>query len=174
MNKPFKKIALLFSAVLLLCLAMFDSHAQTRRVITPSVPQGNYIDFGGYLSGSTVTPVDSLQVSDSIAYTIPFVHTNNQSAYYIWYWNKIGSGTATITLSFLQGNDSLNLFPVLKGVNQTAYTKTYTLSANTWSEIDFARDTATINGRYLKVYFITSSTANVKGKLFNRLKTNYW
>lgn len=170
--KPFKKIALLFSA--LLFLGIYASQAQTRRVITPTVPQGNYIDFGGTLNGSVVTPVDSLQVSDSIAYTIPFVHTNKQSAYYIWYWNKIGSGTATITLSFLQGNDSLNLFPVLAGQAHSAYTKTYTLSANTWSEVDFDRDTAQINGRYLKVYFITSSTASVKGKLFNRLKTNYW
>jgi hypothetical protein len=164
-----KKLLLFACAFALMLPAM----AQTRVVNTGVLPQGNFLDFGGiYPQGGTVVPQDSLQVSDSIAYIIPLSHTNDIAPYYTWYWNKIGSGTATITLSFLQSNDNVNWQAVLKGQAQSTYTKSYTLSANTWSEVSFQRDTAFVMGRYLKVYFITSSTASVKGKIFNRLKAN--
>jgi len=165
-----------FLAILALCLGFFAGQAQTRVVTTsPVINQGNFLDFGGiYPQGGTVTPQDSLQVSDSIAYLIQISHLNLFTPYITWYWNQIGAGTATVTETFLQSNDGVNWFPVLKGVAQTTYSKTWTLSANTWNEINFRRDTALVDGRWLKIYFITSATASVKGKIFNRMKTNIW
>lgn len=158
----------LFATLALLC-SVFLAKSQVRISTLPNMQQGAFIDFGGV----NLIPSDSLQVSDSIAYIVPITHQSNIFPYITWLWTKIGAGTATVTLSFLQGNDPANLFPVKAGVNQTTYTKTYTLSAagTTPNEVDFQRDTAQFVGRYLKVYFITSSTASVKGKLFVRLKT---
>lgn len=150
-------------------LLTVKTQAQARSFIVPAVNQGTYTDLGGIYP--TITQ-DSLQVSDSIAYIVPVLHTGKVIPYLNWQWTKIGAGTATVTLSFLQGNDPTNLFPIKAGVGQTTYTKTYTLSATTPEEVDFARDTAQFNGRYLKIYFITSNTASVKGKLAVRLKTN--
>ena len=151
--------------------ATFISHssAQLRTTITPAINQGTYTDLGGVYPGG---PSDSLQVSDSIAYIVPILHLNKVWPYINFQWNKIGSGTATVTLSFLQGNDPTNLFAIKAGVAQATYTKSYTISASGPQEIDFARDTAYFNARYLKIYFITSSTASVKVKIAVRLKTN--
>ena len=67
----------------------------------------------------------------------------------------------------------LKQFQVPAGVAKAAYTKTYsTIAASTWYMNDFRGDSAVFSGRYLKVYFITSATASVKGKLINILKTN--
>lgn len=163
--KQFKLLSLLFVGL----LSMTFAHGQLRTSIPGSVNQGTYTDLGGVYP---TAPADSLQVSDSIAYILPIIHTNKVVPYVNWYWNKIGAGTATITLQFLQGNDPTQLFPVKAGVAQTTYTKSYTLSASGGQEVDFARDTAQFNGRFLKIYFITSSTASVKGKLAVRVKTN--
>ena len=160
-------------SLLLIATSLFiteAAHSQTRTVTVGNIKQGTFVDFGGI----NLTPIDSLQVSDSIAYLIPITHENALYPYHIWYWQKSGSGTATVTVNFFQGNDPTNLFPVKAGVAQNNYTKTYTLSSSTWSEIDFRRDTANFSGRYLKVQFITSSTPSVKGYVFNRLKTSWY
>lgn len=157
------------------CIALAaTSFAQTRIVNTGVVSAGQFLDFGGQFPAGSITPTtsDSLQVSDSIAYIIPLSHTQRISSYFTWYWNKIGAGTATITLSFLQGNSPYDLSVLKAGAAQATYTKSYTLSASGWNEVNFGRDSVRIDGRYLKVYYITSSTASVKGKLFGRLKTN--
>lgn len=163
-----KSLAFLLMAFALSFIIPQHSDAQTRKVTTSTVLQGNTVDFGGTYGN----PSDSLQVSDSIAYFVPVSHLNDVSPYITWYWSNIGSGTATITETFLQSNDNINWFAVKAGVAQTAYSKTWTLSASGWNEISFQRDTAGFYGRYLKVYFITSATASVKGKLFNRMKVN--
>lgn len=164
-----------FVSVLLLAVGILvgmNVSAQTRVVNGPTAtqgPQSSSIYFGGVPG----TPSDSLQVSDSIAYIIPVSHWNEVIPNLQWGWTKIGSGTATITLSFLQNNDGGSTwFNVPKGAAQSAYSKSYTLSATTNSFVDFAQDTAIFSGRYLKVYYITSSTASVKGKLYNLLKVN--
>lgn len=164
-----KQILKFFLITVLTISFLGHTNAQTRISTTISVNQGTFLDFGG---SYPLAPADSLQVSDSIAYIVPVLHTNRVAPYINWYWNKIGSGTATITLSFLQGNDPTQLFPVKAGVAQTTYTKSYTLSASGAQEVDFGRDTARFEGRYLKIYFITSNTASVKGKLAVRFKTN--
>lgn len=154
-----------------------NAQAQLRTTYRAQVNQGQYLDFPGSWapasSASTpaITISDTLQVSDTVAYVIPINHQNDVTVFQSWYWNKIGSGTATITLTFFSGNDPYNLTPVLKGSAQSAYSKSYTLSASGWNYVDFANDTARLSGRYLKVQYMTSSTASVGGKVFTRLKT---
>jgi hypothetical protein len=142
--------------------------AQTRTKTTANVNQGQYLDFGGI----NMVTSDSLQVTDSIAYIIPITHENDINAYHIFKWKKSGAGTATVTVNYFQGNDPTNLFAVPKGVAQSAYTKTFTLSTDSVVQINPTIDTATISGKYLKVQFFTSGTANVKGYIANRIKTN--
>jgi hypothetical protein len=160
-----KKIVYLLIASLTLFTAV---DAQTRTKTTANVTQGQYLDFGGI----NMVPSDSLQVTDSIAYIIPITHENDINAYQIFKWKKSGAGTATVTVNYFQGNDPTNLFAVPKGVAQTAYTKTFTLSTDSVVQINPTLDTAIISGRYLKIQFFTSSTASVKGYIANRLKTN--
>lgn len=149
-----------------------SAQAGTRLVNTGVVNQGSFIDFGGV----NLVPSDSLQVTDTIRYIIPVTHLNEVWPYYTWMWTKIGAGTATITQNFYQSNDGVNFVPIKAGVAQTTYTKSYTLSASTGAtnpnEVSFTRDTARFEGRFLQVQFITSNTASVKGKIFNRVKFN--
>lgn len=170
--KKFKSLATLliaFATILSLSAVPNSSHAQTRTTTLGTVQQGQYIDFGGV----NLVPSDSLQVTDTIAYIIPVTHINDFTGYLSWFWHKIGAGTATVTMAFFQGNDPTNFFPVLTGTTTSAsYTKSYTLSADTWSNVSFARDSARFEGRYIKVELFTSSTASVKGKIVGRLKTN--
>lgn len=169
MKSLFKSAALRLLVIAVTVMALITpARAQLRGVTTATVFQGNTIYFGGF----NQTAQDSLQVSDSIAYYTYISHQNDVAPYLTWFWNKIGSGTATITLTFWQSNDNVNYFQLKSGVAQTTYSKSYTLSANTWSEVDFARDSVRFDGRYLKTYFITSNTASVKGKLINQLKVN--
>lgn len=144
------------------------SKAQTRLKITSNTQQGQYIDFGGV----NLIPSDSLQVTDTLAYIVPITHLNNIDFYHSFYWQKIGSGTATLKIVYLAGNDPTNFFTIKAGKAQAPYVKTLTLSASGWYDINSVLDTAVVSGRYLKLQFITSGTASVKGKIFNRLKTN--
>lgn len=169
MKNLFKTI---FLASCLLVIGSLTAKAQhpTTYPILPSVTQGQYTDFGGV----NLVPRDSLLVTDTATYIIPVTHLNDISNYMVFNWQKIGSGTATLTMNFYQSNDptSANKFQVKKGAANGNYTKSFTLSASTVSEISFARDTAKFEGRYLWVQMITSSTASVKGKYAIRLKTN--
>lgn len=167
--KTFTTLLLAVATIFALSLAPTNAHAQTRTSTLPGIQQGQYFDFGGY----NLVPSDSLQVTDTIAYIIPMTHLNDITGYLSWFWHKIGAGTATVTMAFFQGNDPTNFYPVLTGTTTSAsYTKSYTLSADTWSNVSFARDSARLEGRYLKVELFTSNTASVKGKIFGRFKTN--
>lgn len=166
--KSFRSLCVCLIALTVMVLPPKKSDAQTRVVSGLSVTQGNTLNYG-LLNG---VPSDSLQVSDSIAYLISVAHTNTIDAFLTWQWTKIGAGTATITLNFLQSNDNVNWFAVPKGAAQVPYTKSYTVSATGWqTPVSFAQDTARFEGKYLKVYYITSNTASVKGKLYGILKT---
>lgn len=158
-------VALLGIAATLFAL---PATAQLRMTNSQPVIQGNTI----YLTGLNQTPQDSLQVSDSIAYSTYIQHTNDVSCFLTWFWNKIGTGNPTVTLTFWQSNDNVNWFQCTQGVLQTNYTKNFSPTANTWYSVDFARDSIRFSGRYLKTYFITGATASTKGKLIAQLKTN--
>ena len=146
------------------------SNAQTKLKVTKNVNQGEFVDF----SGTNLTPSDSLAVTDTIAYIIPVTHVNLITPFLTTYWQKIGAGTAAVTVKFYQSNDptNANFVSVKKGKLLTDYTKLLTLSASGWNHISFVSDTANLEGRYLKVLFVTDATASVKGKLFNRMKFN--
>ena len=159
-----------FIFFVLASLAFISVDAQTRTRTTANITQGDYIDLGTYYTNG-----DTLQVTDTVAYIIPITQTNDLFPYFNVYWNKSGSGTATVTVTFYQSNspdNSTNFKPVVAGVAQSTYTKTLTLSASGWAnDISFARDTARFEGRYLKVQYVTSNTASVGGKIFTRMKT---
>lgn len=167
------KNIILFTAFL---LSVCTSFAQVRTTTRTTITQGSFLDFPGSLSSlnPAASQMDTLQVSDTVAYILPITHTNNIDVYSEWYWQKNGAGTATMTISFLQSNSPFGPFTAcLKGVAQSAYTKTATLSASGWqTPISFANDTVRVEGRYLKVQYMTSSTVSVGGKVFTRLKTN--
>lgn len=163
----------------LFCLIAFASclvtQAQLRTTTRSNVQQGQFLDYPGSLFAATPTSAnsDTLQISDTVAYILPVTHTNDVSFYHTWYWAKSGAGTATITVSFFQGNDPFNFVAIKAGTAQAAYTKVVTVSATGWQvPISFAADTARFEGRYLKVQYMTSNTASVGGKVFSRTKSN--
>ena len=160
------KVAIFFLIAISLSVT-FSANAQLRKKTTAPLPQGQFIDLG-------VSPKDTLAVSDTIAYIIPMDHTNTINLYQTFYWTKIGSGTATMDAKFFQSNNGTDWVAVKQGVAQSAYSKTFTLSASGGAnEIDFRADTALVSGRYLKIQYKTSSTASVQGSIATRLKS-YW
>jgi hypothetical protein len=163
-----KKFIVLFISLLI----GFCSFAQqaTVRPITRNAVQGEYVDFGGV----NLVPQDSLLVSDTIKYIIPVTHTYSIQPFLTSYWKKILSGTATVTVTFYQANDPniANFVTIKKGKKLVDYVKTWTLSASGWTDVSFAQDTALFEGRYMMISLISSSTATVKGKFFNRMKLN--
>lgn len=171
-----KFLFLLFAAVSLTTV----SNAQLRTYIKSAIPQGQYIDCPGLFyptSAASVPPSassDTLQVSDTLAYVFPITHANDVDCFLQWYWNKSGSGTAGITLTFYQSNDPYNFATgsqLTAGVNKTSYSKTYSLTSSGWSYVSFKQDSVNFVGRYLKVQYLTSNTASVGGKVFSRLKS---
>lgn len=152
----------------MLTTGIHKSEAQTRTKTVPGIQIGTWADLGG----TPALPADSLQVTDSISYIVPITHTGVIYPYASFVWNKIGAGTATVAATFYQSNDLLTWFPLLKGIAQSAYTKSYTLSASGTNEIDMKRDTVPIGAKYFRVTLITTSTASVKGKLAIRFKAN--
>lgn len=166
------RVLLAFTCVLALSTI---ANAQQRLVTTAPVyalPYSTNLNNYLYFGGTATTPGDSLQVSDSIAYLTPVGHVNDVAITHVWYWNKIGTGTATITLTYWWSLDNVNWFQCTQGVAETAYTKNFTLSASGWQSVDFQRDSIRFPGRFLKTYYITSATASVKGKLINIVKAN--
>lgn len=152
-----KKLLFIFS--LFLTVASF---AQTRTYTANNIQQGQFVTLGS----------DSLQVSDSIAYIVPVTHLNVNDVFHSFYWTKVGSGTATLAVNYFQSNDNVNYFAVTKGSAQSAYTKSFTISASGANYVSFAQDSAVLTGRYLKIQLITSNTASVKGYLTHYVKTN--
>lgn len=157
------------------------ANAQLRTSIRSTIQQGTYLDYPGsfFPTATSTVPTsaasDTLQVSDTVAYVLPITHTNDVDFYTQWYWTKSGAGTATITLTFYQSNDPYNFATgsqLTKGVAQTAYSKSYTLTASGWNYVSFKTDSVNFSGRYLKVQYMTSNTASVGGKVFTRTKSN--
>ena len=167
-----KRLILFPSLILMFCVSFAHKPVQGTlpTVYVSGTSTSNTVDFGGV----NLTPIDSLLVSDTLTYILPVSHMSNVNPFITSYWSKILSGTATVTVNFLQANDpvSADFVTIKKGKNLTAYTKTLNLSASGWSNISFVQDTAKFEGRYLMVQFVTSSTASVKGKIFNRIRFN--
>jgi hypothetical protein len=155
-----KKVLFIFS--LFLTVASF---AQTRTYTAANIQQGQF---------STLPAVgyDSLAVTDSFAYIIPVTHLNVNDVFHTFNWTKVGSGTATLTVNYFQSNDNVNFFAVTKGSAQSAYTKSFTLSATGSNYVSFAQDSAVLTGRYLKIQMFTNGTASVKGYLTQIAKTD--
>lgn len=165
-----KKSLVILTFLVSLATVAFSQVRTTRR---GTINQGTTMTYPG--STSLATPpaaqMDTLQVSDTVAYIYGVNHLNDIGVYHQWYWSKVGSGTASITLSFLQSLDGQNFVAVPKGVAAGAYTKTYSLSASGWNVVDFKTDTAYFQGRYLKVQYLTTNTASVGGKVYSITKT---
>jgi len=165
--------------LIVIAFSFFAASAQTRSRVLSPLTVGNNIILG--TAGNTISgtgTADTLAVTDSIAYILPINAPLAQ--FYLPYlsigWTKIGSGTATVTANFFQGNTSSNVLdPVKAGSANNTYTKTLTFSATTTtpSYINFLNDSAKISGRYLKIQFITSSTASVQGSIATNVNTAY-
>lgn len=166
-----KKILLLATFFITLGLSLT---AQVRTTKRGTYNQGTTATFPGAQNTTAIPPssyMDTLQVSDTVAYIVGWNHLNDIGVLHSWYWSKSGAGTAAITLTFLQSNDGLNFTAVPKGAAASAYTKTYALSASGWNYVDFKVDTAYFTGRYLKVQYKTDATASVGGKVYTTEKS---
>lgn len=166
-------IKILFAFALLLTTTV-TVHAQLRQRVMPAIAKGNSIVLG--TTGFTVSNTgiaDTLAVSDTLDYRIPFTGPNSYLPFISYGWTKIGSGTATVVVNFYEGNTPYNFTTVKAGVANAAYTKTLTLSASTTGFIDFLADSAKISGKYLKITETTSSTASVQGSIITNVNTSY-
>jgi hypothetical protein len=164
-----KSLKVFILAAVALCLTM-GSSAQLRTRTMPGVSVGSTPSFYGVSPNtiSTTVTADTLGVSDTIAYVVPVNANYTYVPFLSTGWKKIGSGTATITVLFFQGNTPGNCSsPVLAGSANATYTKTLTYSATstTPSYIDFNADSAKVSAPYLKIYYRTSATASVQGSI---------
>jgi hypothetical protein len=143
-------------------LISFTSFSQARTFTLAPTNQGAAIVTK---SGFPTNVGDSIGISDTLNYILPINHANITELHGQINWTKVGAGTATVTANFLQSEDNINYYSVLKGVGKTAYTKTYTFSATGANEFSTAADTAYIGARYIKIQYITSNTASVQGNV---------
>lgn len=127
--------------------------------------EGLYYNYGGRTQ-------DTIVVSDTLNFIHQINHKYEVSPEIDILWTKVGAGTATLKAEMFESKDGTNYTTVKKGVLQSAYTKTYTISATGVQTLSFKLDTAYFTGRYLKVRYSTTSTASVKGKINHLLKVN--
>lgn len=143
-----------------------QSQAQLRTKVVSTVNLGNYTTLGVYPNTITgIGSADTLAVSDTVAYIIPFNGIYRYTPFLSFGWTKIGAGTATIVATFYQGNSQYNFTAVKAGSANTAYSKSFSLSSSATNFVDFLADSAKISGRYLKIVYTTSSTASVQGSI---------
>jgi hypothetical protein len=165
------KKTLIFSVLAIAVFGLFFMGVKDRtRPNNSAVVFGNdkdqsFAQFGGATG-------DTIVVSDTLQYPIIVNHSKVIKPFIQLDWTKIGSGTATVAVTFWQSNDGTNYNQIVKGKNQAAYAKTLTITATGSNFISFATDTAILEGKYLKIRYITSSTASVKGKLAHKIKFN--
>ena len=148
-----------------LIVLAFGLMSLQRTKSTISVNQGEFKRFGG-------TAGDTVVVSDTVNYVFNVTHLNDVNPYGYFLWDKVGSGNPTVTMLFYQSIDGVNYVAVQKGAALGAYTKTLSPTADTYYECSFAKDTAFFEGKYLKITFRTTNTANVKGKVDGFFKFN--
>jgi len=146
---------------LLFTLSVLGSFAQGRSYTLAPTNQGAAISTkSGW--GSNVG--DSIGISDTLTYILPINHANALAIGGQLNWTKVGAGTATVTAKYFQSEDNNTYTALVKGVNQSTYTNTYTFSATGAQIFDFAKDTVYFSSRYLKIQYITSNTASVSAK----------
>ena len=166
------KISFLFA---IMALSYAPSQAQLRTKTVQAVNKGYNIVLGqvpNVVNAGVLA--DTLGVSDTIAYVIPVVGPNRYLPFLSIGWAKIGSGTATITAAFYEGNTATNCSNAIKyGSANGTYTKTLTYSASTTTPtfIDFLADSAKVSGQYLRIVYTTSSTASVQGSILTNVST---
>lgn len=172
-----KNILKTISLFAIMAILSTTVNAQLRTVTTGPVNRGNNIIVGSF--PNTITgkgTADTLGVSDTIAYVIPVSGSYKYLPFLSIAWTKIGSGTATITAAFYEGNTPTGCTNQIKaGSANSAYTKTLTYSASTGIStptfIDFLSDSAKVSGQYLRVVYTTSSTASVQGSILTNVGT---
>lgn len=149
-----------------------SAQAQLRITTRTPIQQGTYLDYPG--SWATAVPAaaqcDTMQVSDTVAYILPINHTNDVDIAHEFYWTKFGSGTATVTLTFWQGQTPWYFTQCTAGVAKTAYSKAYTITASGDNYVSFKTDSVNFTGRYMKVQYMTTATASVGAKVISRTK----
>lgn len=161
-----KKIHRILGISLICLVALTFIFANVQRVKPTLYPkQGEYIKFGSNAG-------DTIVVSDTLTYVFSVEHMNDVNPVINLFWDKIGSGTATCTVKFWESMDGTNYAQCLKGAALGAYTKSISGSADQYLNWSFKQDTAYFDQRFLKIQFITSSTASVKAKLTGYAKFN--
>jgi hypothetical protein len=162
---------LIISILALVSIGLFFAGVKDRtRPLASAVVMGQSDDISYLVTGGGVG--DTIVVSDTVQIPIVVTHSALVKPLIQMYWDQIGTAIATSTLTFWQSNDGVNYTAVKKGKLQAAYSKSFTIKADTTNFISFALDSVVLEGRFLKLRYITSSTAAVKAKLTHRIKFN--
>ena len=148
--------------------------AQVKSKVLPGFAGGSYSAFG--TSGYSYSPgaTDTLAVTDSVAYIYQITGGVRYVPFISLAWTKIGAGTATVTCKLFQSNQggvSGNYQQCVAGLANTAYSKSFTFSATGVNYLDAFADSVKVSGRFLKVQFYTSGTANVQGSIAGTVNT---
>lgn len=131
---------------------------------TVAIEQGKYVRFG--------RGIDSLGTSDTLIYPFVITHTNNIAPYIAMTWTKVGAGTPTVAVTLDQSMDGTTWYACKAGKAQSDYSKSLSLTATASSSISFERDSIYFEARYLRIKYISNSTANTNFKVNGYLKLN--
>lgn len=114
------KILLFLFAICAVGLFFAGAKDRTRPTASATV-YNNSSDKGYCVTGGAAG--DTIVVSDTLQIPIQVDHSALLKPYIQLYWDKIGSGTATVTLTFWQSVDGVNYQQLKKGKLQGAYSK---------------------------------------------------
>lgn len=141
------------------------SFTTKRDKVCTGADQGKYYAYAG-------STADTIVLNDTVSYQIFVAHINDVSPELHTYYDKIGTGNPTLKLDVYQSMDGQRWSTVKKGKLQTAWTKTFSPTADGELIISGKLDTVLFTGRYIKYQFSTGNTASTKARFYHYFKTN--
>jgi len=146
-----KKYILISLMAIATIVFFINAYVERTRPVLAFSQTATYQSFGN-------TAADTIRAADTLSYKFSVDHTNMITPYIQLKWTKILAANPTVTVAFFQSNDNINYKPILKGKYLSSYTKTLSPTATTNYDISLRNDTASFEGRWVKMQIITSSS----------------
>ena len=164
MKQFLKSKMVILTCILLVAVASIYATQRVRPWLSSN--GGGYIKFGG-------TAADTCIMADTLTYPFYVEHTNVLVPYVQYTWQKVSSGNPSVTVKIQESLDGITYFDVKRPADRS-YTKAISPTATTSYNINFDRDTCVLQGRWVRVSFITtnSPSSGVKGKISGQIKFN--